>query len=112
MGVIHAKGLQGTVTFDGATVTITKKLVGQPAVTRSIHLGEVTATTYKPGTWLRHGYLQFLAAGSTNAPETRRGPAAGRPPQSDMNSLSIRRSQNTAAAELIAAVENTRRLTR
>lgn len=105
---MEVKGVQAVVTFEGDVVTITKKQLGQQAVSRRITVRDISAVTMKPGTRLKHGYVQFLVAGSEAAPQVR-GMAAGRPPQPDMNSLSIPRKSNASAARLVAAVEEARR---
>ncbi|MDX3324757.1 DUF4429 domain-containing protein [Streptomyces sp. ME02-6979-3A] len=105
---MHVKGVQGSISFDGDWITITKKEIGQQERQFRIRATDVTGTRLKPGTRLFHGYVQFLLAGSAPATETKSLLAGGRPPQSDPHSLSIRHSANDAAAKLVAAVEQAR----
>jgi Domain of unknown function (DUF4429) len=105
---MEVKGIQGTVSFDGQMVTISKKQIGGTPVTRSLTVQQITGVTVKQANRLFHGYVQFLVAGSTAAPEKHGLMLGGRPDQSDMNSLSISRRSNEAAAKLVAAVEQAR----
>lgn len=105
---MDVKGVQGTISFDGEWITITKKEVGQRERQFRIHAAEVTGTRLKPGTRLFHGYVQFVLPGSAPATESKSLLTGGKPPQSDPHSLSIRHSANDAAAKLVAAVEQAR----
>ena len=100
--------MQGSVSFDGEWVTIAKQRLGELRREYRIRAADVTGTRLKPGTLLMHGYLQFLLPGSAPAQEAKGLLTGGRPPHDDPHSLSIRRSANHAAAELIAAVEQAR----
>ncbi|MGW6741634.1 DUF4429 domain-containing protein [Streptomyces sp. NPDC055025] len=105
---MEAKGVLGSIKFDGEWITITKKDVGQQAREFRIRAADVTGTRLKPGTRLFHGYVQFVLPGSAPAAESKSLLTGGRPPHSDPHSLSIRRSANKAAAALVAAVERAR----
>ena len=105
---MKVRGVQASVEFDGETVVITKKQLGQPARTTRLDVRHISGVVFKPGTWLFHGYVAFHAAGSIAAPERRGLAFGGRPPYSDPNSLSIPRRSNSAAAQLVAAVEEAR----
>lgn len=105
---MDVKGVQGSISFDGEWITITKKEIGQQGRESRIRAADVTGTRVKPGTRLFHGYVQFVLPGSAPAAEDKGLLAGGRPPQSDPHSLSIPRSANEAAAELVAAVEQAR----
>lgn len=105
---MDVKGVQGSVSFDGEWITITKKLVGQPAQEFRLRAADVTGTRLKPASRLFHGYVQFVLPGSAPAAEEKGLMAGGRPPQSDPHSLSIPHRSNAAAAELVAAVEQAR----
>ncbi|MEV0917835.1 DUF4429 domain-containing protein [Streptomyces sp. NPDC049967] len=107
-GGMDVKGVQGSISFDGEWITITKKEVGQQQRQFRIRAADVTGTRLKPGTRLVHGYLQFVLPGSAPAIESKSLLTAGRPPQSDPHSLSIRRGANDAAAKLVAAIEQAR----
>ncbi|WP_331731699.1 DUF4429 domain-containing protein (plasmid) [Streptomyces sp. NBC_01369] len=107
-GGMDVKGVQGSISFDGEWITITKKEVGQQAREFKIRAADVTGTRLKPGTRLFHGYVQFVLPGSAPAAESKSLLTGGRPPQSDPHSLSIRHSANDAAAKLVAAVEQAR----
>ncbi|MGI5484975.1 DUF4429 domain-containing protein [Streptomyces lavendofoliae] len=97
--------MQGSVSFDGEWITITKKLVGQAAQQFRLRATDITGTRLKPATRLFHGYVQFVLPGSAPAAEEKGLMAGGRPPQSDPHSLSIPHRSNAAAAALVAAVE-------
>lgn len=105
---MQVKGVLGSISFDGEWITVTKKEVGQRPVENRLSVRGITGTTFKPGTRLFHGYVQFLLPGSLPGPERRGLIFGGRPPYSDRNSLSIRRRRNDAAAKLVAAVEEAR----
>lgn len=105
---MRVKGVLGTITFDGEWVTITKKEIGKRAVEHRLNVRGITGTTYKPGNWAFHGYVQFLLPGSLPKPEKKGLMLGGRPPYSDRNSLSIPRRSNQAAAKLVAAIEEAR----
>lgn len=105
---MDVKGVQGSISFDGAWITITKKEVGQQERVFRIRASEVTGTRLKPGTRLFHGYVQFVLPGSAAAAESASLLTGGRPPQSDPHSLSIPRKANDAAEKLVAAVEQAR----
>lgn len=105
---MDVKGVQGSISFDGEWITITKKEVGQQERQFRIRAVDVTGTRLKPGTRLFHGYVQFLLPGSPAATESKSLLSGGRPSQSDPHSLSIRHSANGAATKLVAAVEQAR----
>lgn len=104
---MDVKGVQGSVSFDGEWITITKKETGSQREFR-IRAADVTGTRLKPGTRLFHGYVQFVLPGSAPATEAKGLLAGGRPPHSDPHSLSIPRRSNDAAEKLMAAVEQAR----
>jgi hypothetical protein len=105
---MDVKGVQGSISFDGEWITITKKEIGQPERQFRIRAADVTGTRLKPATRLFHGYVQFVLPGSAPAQESRGVLAGGRPPQSDPHSLSIPHRSNDAAEKLVAAVEQAR----
>ncbi|MEU2674217.1 DUF4429 domain-containing protein [Streptomyces sp. NPDC007164] len=105
---MDVKGVQGSISFDGEWITITKKEVGQEQRQSRIRAADVTGTRLKPATRLFHGYVQFVLPGSAPADESKSLLTGGRPHQSDPHSLSIRHSANDAAAKLVAAVEHAR----
>jgi len=101
---MDVKGIQGTITFDGEWVTITKTPLGARPAPIRFRAADVTATRLKPASTLFNGYVQFHVPGSL-AP----GQAGnGRPDPGDPHSLHIRKSANDAAAKLVAAVEQAR----
>lgn len=106
---MDVKGVQGSISFDGEWITITKKPVGQQGMDYRIRAADVTGTRYKPGTRLFHGYVQFVLPGSAPADESKSLFTGGRPPYSDPHSLSIPHRSNNTAAKLVAAVEQARR---
>ncbi|WP_433570202.1 DUF4429 domain-containing protein [Streptomyces sp. CA-251247] len=108
MDVMRVKGVQGIIEFDGTTIVITKKGVGQRPREFRILADEVTGTHFKPGNWAFNGYVRFVLPGSLPAPESKSLISGGRPPHTDPHSLSIRRGANEAAEKLIAAVERAR----
>lgn len=105
---MDVKGVQGSISFDGEWITITKKEVGKTAREFRLRAKDVTGTRHKPATRLFHGYVQFILPGSTPAAESPSLITGGRPPQSDPHSLSIPHHSNDAAAKLITAIEQTR----
>ena len=105
---MDVKGVQGSVSFDGEWITVTKRAIGQQARESRLRAADVTGTRLKPATRLFHGYLQFVLPGSAPAVESSGLLTGGRPPHSDPHSLSIPRRSNEAAAKLIAAVEQAR----
>lgn len=105
---MEIKGVQGSISFDGEWITITKRAVGQQPREFRLRAADVTGTRLKPATRLLHGYVQFVLPGSALAVEARGLMTGGRPPHSDPHSLSISRRSNEAAAKLIVAVEQTR----
>jgi hypothetical protein len=105
---MDVKGVQGSISFDGEWITITKKQVGQQQRNFRIRAADVTGTRLKPATRLFHGYLQFVLPGSAPADEKKSLLTRGRPPQSDPHSLSIPHRSNDGAAKLMAAVEQAR----
>jgi hypothetical protein len=105
---MDVKGVQGSVSFDGEWITITKKEIGSQQREFRIRAADVTGTRLKPATRLFHGYVQFVLPGSAPATEEKGLMAGGRPPHSDPHSLSIPRRSNDAAEKLMAAVEQAR----
>lgn len=105
---MDVKGVQGTVTFDGEWITITKTPVGQRLAPFRIRAADVTGTRFKRATRLTHGYVQFLLPGATAAGEKSGILLGGRPPAGDPHSLSIPHKSNDAAEKLVAAVEQAR----
>ncbi|MFF1341136.1 DUF4429 domain-containing protein [Streptomyces sp. NPDC058290] len=105
---MDVKGVQGSVSFDGEWITVTKRAVGQQSREFRLRAADVTGTRLKPATYLFHGYVQFVLPGSAPAIEASGLMSGGRPPHSDPHSLSIPRRSNEAAAKLIAAVEQAR----
>jgi hypothetical protein len=105
---MDVKGVQGSISFDGEWITITKKEIGSQQREFRIRAADVTGTRLKPATRLFHGYLQFVLPGSAPATEEKGLMAGGRPPHSDPHSLSIPRRSNDAAEKLMAAVEQAR----
>lgn len=105
---MDVKGVMSSVEFDGEWITIRKKEIGQQDRSFRIRATDVTGTRLKPGTWLFHGYVQFVLPGSAPAEEAKGLWQGGRPPHSDPHSLSIPRRSNDAAVKLVAAVEQAR----
>lgn len=105
---MQVKGVLGSITFDGEWIFVTKKEIGKQAEEHRLNVRSITGTTFKRGTWLFHGYVQFLLPGSLPAPEKKGLMFGGRPPYSDRNSLSLPRRSNKAAEKLVAAVEEAR----
>lgn len=105
---MDVKGVQGSISFDGEWITITKKEIGAQAREFRIRAADVTGTRLKPATRLFHGYLQFVLPGSAPAEENKSLITGGRPPHSDPHSLSIPRRSNDAAEKLMAAIEQAR----
>jgi hypothetical protein len=101
-------GVQGTVSFDGEWITVTKTPVGPKPAPARIRAADVTGTRYKRATRLMHGYVQFLLPGAAAAGEKSGVLQGGRPPASDPHSLSIPHKSNDAAEKLVAAVEQAR----
>ncbi|MFE0088760.1 DUF4429 domain-containing protein [Streptomyces sp. NPDC059016] len=105
---MDVKGVQGSISFDGEWITITKTPIGTRPAPARIRAADVTGIRMKPGSRLFHGYVQFVLPGSAPAEERKGLMAGGRPPYSDPHSLSIPRSSNDAAEKLMAAVEQAR----
>lgn len=105
---MEVKGVQGSMSFDGEWITITKRPVGEQPREFRLRAVDVTGTRLKPATRLFHGYVQFLLPGSAAVSESSSLLAGGRPPYSDPHSLSIPHRSNEGAAKLVAAVEQAR----
>jgi hypothetical protein len=105
---IRVKGVPGTISYDGEWITITKTPVGARPAPARIRAADITATRFKPGSRLFHGYVQFVLPGSHAAGERKGLALGGRPPYEDPHSLSIPRRSNDAAEKLVAAVEQAR----
>lgn len=105
---MDVKGVMASISFDGDWITITKREVGKTDRQHRISVRDVTGITFKPGNRLFHGYIQFLVPGSTPAAELKGAFLGGRPPHSDLNSLSIARKHNDAAEKIVAAIEEAR----
>lgn len=103
---VEARGLLGTVTFDGEWITLTKASFG-PRMKGSIrlHVSQVLAVTVRPATHLFHGYIQFVVRGHPTTPVAPSGLAAGRPRPTDPFSMSFARKANDAVASLHERVE-------
>lgn len=103
---IEVKGVQGTISFDGEWITITKTPIGPKPAPVRLRAANVTGSRHKPGSRLFHGYVQFLMPDSQPSAERPSGSwGGGRPSYEDPYSLSIPRRSNEAAVKLIAAVE-------
>ena len=67
--MITAKGRNGTVEFDGRTITITRMgLLARSAVgkgSKQIPLPSMTAVQFKPATALVYGYIEFTLPGGS-----------------------------------------------
>lgn len=105
--MIEAKGVNGQLTFDGATVTISRQgalsrmTVGKGA--KSIPVQHITAIQIKPATALISGFIQFTLAGGN---ERRSKP--GRSTQDaarDENSVVFKKAQATEIEAFAAAVQ-------
>lgn len=105
---MDVKGVQGTVSFDGEWITVTKTPVGPKSAPFRIRATDVTGTRLKKATRLKHGYVQFLLPGAEAAGEQNGMMQGGRPPATDPHSLSISHKSNDLAEALIAAVEQAR----
>ena len=105
---MDVKGVQGSISFDGEWITITKKELGQQPRDYRLRAADISGTRLKPASRLFHGYVQFLLPGSAPADESKGLLSGGRPPQSDPHSLSIPHRSNDAAEKLVAAVEQAR----
>ncbi|MFG3046225.1 DUF4429 domain-containing protein [Streptomyces sp. NPDC048241] len=105
---MDVKGVLGRISFDGEWITITKTPAGMKPAPARIRATDVTGVRFKPGTFLFHGYVQFLLPGSPAAAEKKGLALGGRPPYEDPHSLSIRRKANDAATKLVAAIEQAR----
>ncbi|WP_328631975.1 DUF4429 domain-containing protein [Streptomyces sp. NBC_00356] len=105
---MDVKGVQGTVSFDGEWITITKTPFGPKPVPFRIRAADITGTRFKKATRLMHGYVQFLVPGAVAAGEKSGLMQGGRPPAEDPHSLSIPHKSNDVAEKLVAAVEQAR----
>ena len=105
---MNVKGVQGSISFDGEWITITKRAVGQRPREFRLRAADVTGTRFKPATRLFHGYVQFVLPGSAPATESVGLSTGGRPPRSDPHSLSIPHRSNDATALLIGKIEEAR----
>lgn len=108
MDVQDVKGVQGSISFDGEWITITKTPIGPTPAPVRIRATDITGTRLKRATRLMHGYVQFLVPGAEAAGEKRGLAQGGRPPYEDPHSLSIPRKSNDLAEKLVAAVEQAR----
>lgn len=105
---MDVKGVQGTVSFDGEWITITKTPIGPKPAPVRIRAADITGTRFKRATRLMHGYVQFVLPGADTASEKGGLLQAGRPPYEDPHSLSIPHKSNDLAEKLVAAVEAAR----
>ncbi|HUR05398.1 MAG TPA: DUF4429 domain-containing protein [Nonomuraea sp.] len=101
---MNAKGVLGTISFDGEWVTIAKTPPGSRSAPMRFRAVDVTGTRFKPGTLLFNGYVQFHVPGSLATGQQ----ANGRPHPGDPYSLHIRKSANEAVEQLVTAVEQAR----
>lgn len=71
---MEARGILGSVAFDGQWVTIEKRGTGQAMKgARRVSVGQITSVTFKSATALYHGYIQFTVAGAPAAAVVRSG---------------------------------------
>ncbi|MGW6946189.1 DUF4429 domain-containing protein [Streptomyces xanthophaeus] len=105
---MDVKGVQGSISFDGEWITITKRAVGSQPRRYRLRAADITGTRFKSATRLFHGYIQFVLPGSPPAVESVGLSTGGRPPHSDPHSLSIPHRSNDAIAMLVAKIEDAR----
>jgi Domain of unknown function (DUF4429)/Short C-terminal domain len=104
---MEVKGVNGTVTFDGQTVTITRKgFMARATVgkgTKSIPVHSITAIQWKPAGPITNGFIQFTVGGGVE-----RRSAFGRQTRDaaqDENSVVFRTSHKAEFEELRDAVQ-------
>ena len=100
---MEAKGILGSITFDGQWVTIAKRGFG-PAMkgARRLNILQISSITLKPATHLVNGYIQFTLAGTTAANVRQ----TGRPKPEDPDAVSFRHKDNDRFQQLQQAVES------
>lgn len=95
--LIEAKGMTGTVTFDGVRVVQAHKSAG----TKIVPIGQVSHTVYsRPTFWVSNGLWGMAVEGQVLEPRNIRGVRAAL----DGNYIVMRLSQRAAFDELDAAI--------
>lgn len=103
---MEVKGYNGTVTFDGQSITITRTGLGRMTVGKGqirIPVGSVTAVKWKPAGPVVNGYIHFSMLGNTD-----RRSRFGRQTTDvnrDENSVIFHRRQMREFENLRAAIE-------
>jgi hypothetical protein len=108
MSTLHAKGLNGQVTFDGATVVITR----EGFVARSTHgrsektlpLSAIGAVQYRAATTLINGFLQFSIPGEVSKRSV--GYGKNGDASKDENAVVFRKGANTDFETLVSAIRS------
>jgi hypothetical protein len=105
---MEASNINTTVTFDGQTVTITRRrrmgVAPQGIGTKTIPVTSITAVQWKPAGRLTSGFLQFTLPGGIerNSGRGKQVPQA----RNDENSILFTREQEPGFATLRDAVQN------
>lgn len=98
-------GLLGSVSFNGASVTINKNGFGPTMQGQNtIALDQIRDIIVKPGTRLHHGFIQFVVQGRKISALVKHGPISGRPHMTDPDSMSFTRKTNDAIEILVQQI--------
>ncbi|MGZ0067870.1 DUF4429 domain-containing protein [Microbacterium arborescens] len=106
---LHAKGVNGQVAFDGATITITRAgflgRVGHGRGEKSLSVRAIGAVQIKPANSLVNGFIQFSVSGESSKQSTGLGRTsdAGR----DENAVIFTKQQQPAFEAIRDAVRAT-----
>jgi hypothetical protein len=103
---IAVKGILGSITFDGETVTIRKEGYGpRMKGIKELPVREIEQVLVKPATAMFHGFIQFVTRDHPPAPDRRLSTASGRPHREDPDSMSYPRRANQEIEKLRVRIE-------
>ncbi|WP_159601521.1 DUF4429 domain-containing protein [Agromyces humi] len=108
MATLHAKGINGQVSFDGATVVITREgFVARSTHGRSekaIPVTGIGAVQFKEATSLVNGHLQFSISGETSKKKI--GFGKNQDMSKDENAIIFRKSTSDDFKAVVAAIRS------
>lgn len=104
---ITAKGRYGSITFDGAFVTITRTLNGRVltgSAEKRYHMRNIAGINYMPASLLTLGRIEFTIAGALERRGKRPGRSRTKAALYDENALTFTRSANADMVALKDAI--------